>query len=40
VVRARRRAACLSAAAKFDWRQYAAQMAALYLRPLVRERAS
>ena len=38
--RERRRAACLSAAAKFDWRRYASQMAALYLRPLSRERAS
>lgn len=38
--RGRRRAACLSGAAKFDWRQYAAQMAALYLQPLARERAS
>ena len=38
--RERRRAACLSAAAKFDWRRYAAQMAALYLQPLARERAS
>lgn len=40
VARGRRRAACLSAAAKFDWRRYAAQMAALYLQPLARERAS
>jgi len=38
--RERRRAACLSAAAKFDWRRYAAQMAALYLQPVARERAS
>ena len=38
--RERRRAACLSAAGKFDWRRYAAQMAALYLQPLARERAS
>ena len=38
--RERRRAACLSAAAKFDWRRYAAQMAALYQQPLARERAS
>jgi glycosyltransferase involved in cell wall biosynthesis len=35
-----RRAACLSAAAKFDWRRYAAQMAALYRQPFARERAS
>jgi glycosyltransferase involved in cell wall biosynthesis len=39
-VRERRRAACLNAAAKFDWRRYAAQMAALYVQPLARERAS
>ena len=38
--RERRRAACLSTAAKFDWRRYAAQMAALYRQPIVRERAS
>ena len=38
--REQRRAACLSAAAKFDWRRYAAQMAALYARPLARARAS
>ena len=38
--RARRRAACLSAAARFDWSLYAAQMAELYLQPLARERAS
>jgi glycosyltransferase involved in cell wall biosynthesis len=38
--RERRRAACLSAAAQFDWRKYAAQMAALYLQPIARERAS
>jgi glycosyltransferase involved in cell wall biosynthesis len=38
--RERRRAACLSAAAKFDWRRYALQMAALYRQPLARERAS
>jgi glycosyltransferase involved in cell wall biosynthesis len=38
--RGRRRAACLTAAATFDWRQYAAQMAALYLHPFERERAS
>lgn len=38
--RERRRAACLSAAATFDWRRYAAQMAALYLQPIARERAS
>ena len=38
--RERRRAACLSAAAKFDWRRYAAQMAKLYLQPFARERAS
>jgi len=35
-----RRAACLNAAAKFDWRRYAAQMAALYRQPFARERAS
>jgi glycosyltransferase involved in cell wall biosynthesis len=40
VARERRRAACLSTAAKFDWRRYAAQMAALYVQPLARERAS
>lgn len=39
-IRERRRAACISAAAKFDWRRYAAQMAALYRQPLARERAS
>ena len=39
-VREQRRAECLSAAAKFDWRRYAAQMATLYERPLARERAS
>jgi glycosyltransferase involved in cell wall biosynthesis len=38
--RQRRRAACLSAAARFDWRQCAAQMTALYEQPLARERAS
>ena len=38
--RERRRAACVSAAAKFDWRRYAEQMAALYRQPIVRERAS
>jgi glycosyltransferase involved in cell wall biosynthesis len=38
--RERRSAACLSAAARFDWRRYAAQMAALYLQPLAGERAS
>jgi len=38
--RARRRAACLSEAARFDWKLYAAQMAALYQQPLARERAS
>jgi glycosyltransferase involved in cell wall biosynthesis len=38
--RARRRAACLAAAAKFDWRRYAAQMAALYVQPVAQERAS
>jgi glycosyltransferase involved in cell wall biosynthesis len=36
----RRRAACLEAAARFDWRRYAAQMAALYQQPFARERAS
>jgi glycosyltransferase involved in cell wall biosynthesis len=40
VARERRRTACLSAAGKFDWRRYAEQMAALYLQPLARERAS
>ena len=40
VARERRRAACLSTAANFDWRRYAAQMAALYLQPVARERAS
>lgn len=39
-VRERRRGECLAAAAKFDWRRYAAQMAMLYERPLARERAS
>jgi glycosyltransferase involved in cell wall biosynthesis len=39
-VRERRRTACLNAAAKFDWRQYAAQMAALYLQPFAQERVS
>jgi glycosyltransferase involved in cell wall biosynthesis len=38
--RERRRSACLSAAARFDWRRYAEQMAALYLQPVARERAS
>ena len=40
VARERRRTACLSAAAVFDWRRYAAQMAALYQQPLATERAS
>ena len=39
-VRERRRAACVAAAAKFDWRSYAAQMAILYEQPFARERAS
>ena len=39
-VRERRRAECLSAAAKFDWQRCAAQMAALYEQRLARERAS
>jgi glycosyltransferase involved in cell wall biosynthesis len=38
--RERRRAACLSAAARFTWRRHAEQMAALYVQPLARERAS
>ena len=38
--RERRRAACLSAAARFDWRTYAARMAALYLQRFPQERAS
>ena len=39
--RERRRAACLSAAARFQWRRYAAQMTALYLQSVVaRRRAS
>ncbi len=38
--RAKRRAACLDAAAKFDWKRYAAQMAGLYLLPLSQVRAS
>lgn len=38
--RASRRAACLRAAARFDWKQCAEQMAALYQQPLARERAS
>ena len=38
--RERRRASCLANAAKFGWRQYAAQMTALYLQPFARERAS
>ena len=33
-------AACLAAAAKFDWQRYAAQMAILYQQPFSRERAS
>ena len=39
-VRERRRGECLRAAAKFDWRRYASQMAAHYLQPFARERAS
>jgi glycosyltransferase involved in cell wall biosynthesis len=39
-IREHRRNACISAASKFDWKIYAAQMAELYLQPLVRERAS
>jgi glycosyltransferase involved in cell wall biosynthesis len=39
-VRERRRAACISAASKFEWKRYAAQMTDLYLQPLARERAS
>jgi glycosyltransferase involved in cell wall biosynthesis len=39
-VRERRRNACLSAARKFDWKIYAAQMAELYLQPRARKRAS
>jgi glycosyltransferase involved in cell wall biosynthesis len=38
--RERRRASCLAVAATFSWRQYAARMAALYLQPPARERAS
>lgn len=38
--RARRRAACIAAATKFDWQRYAAQMSDLYLQPHARERAS
>ena len=38
--RERRRAACLSAAAAFDWQTYAIEMAALYRQPFARERAS
>ena len=38
--RERRRMASLDAAAKFNWRRYAEQMAALYLQPAARERAS
>lgn len=38
--RERRRAACLKAATRFDWRTYAAQMAALYLQRFPQERAS
>ncbi|HUP39159.1 MAG TPA: glycosyltransferase family 1 protein [Vicinamibacterales bacterium] len=38
--REQRRTACLSVAAKFDWRTYAAQMAALYLQRFPQERAS
>jgi glycosyltransferase involved in cell wall biosynthesis len=34
------RAECVRAAARFDWKRCAAQMAALYLRPLAAERAS
>ena len=37
---ARRRRACLDAASRFDWKQYARQMAHLYLQPLTRMRAS
>jgi glycosyltransferase involved in cell wall biosynthesis len=37
---ARRRRACLDAAARFDWKQYARQMAHLYLQPFTRMRAS
>lgn len=38
--RERRRFACLSAAARFNWQRYAEQMAALYVQPVARERAS
>ena len=38
--RQRRRAACLAAAARFSWTEYAAQMAELYLQPPAMERAS
>jgi glycosyltransferase involved in cell wall biosynthesis len=38
--RERRRAACLRAAARFDWKQCAEQMTALYQQPLATERAS
>jgi glycosyltransferase involved in cell wall biosynthesis len=37
---ARRRRACLEAAGRFDWKQYARQMAHLYLQPFTRMRAS
>jgi glycosyltransferase involved in cell wall biosynthesis len=36
----RRRTACLAAAARFNWKLYAAQMSELYLQPRVTERAS
>ena len=38
--RARRREASVGAAARFDWKRYAAQMAELYQQPPARERAS
>ena len=39
-IREVRRAACITAAAAFDWKRYAAEMADLYLQPVARERAS
>jgi glycosyltransferase involved in cell wall biosynthesis len=38
--RERRRAVCIRTAARYNWRTYAAQMAALYRQPFARERAS
>jgi glycosyltransferase involved in cell wall biosynthesis len=38
--RERRRAVCIRTAARYNWRTYAAEMAALYRQPFARERAS